>query len=583
VLSPHDPNILYAAGNHVFRSNDEGTTWDEISPDLTRNDQSRMASSGGPLTQDNTGAEYYGTVFAFAESPVERGVLWAGSDDGLVHISRDQGKTWSNVTPAGLPEWTLVSIIEASPHDAACAYLAATRYKLDDFAPYLFKTSDYGASWTPIRSNLPDNVFTRAIREDPTRRGLLYAGTETGVYVSFDDGASWASLQGNLPTVPIHDLVVKEPEGDLLLATHGRSFWVLDDLGPVRAYASDTAQQPVVLFKPRSVVRFASNGGFGSKPTRGKNYRMPGALMVTYRQREDPRTGDKEDVLLDAAKNPPDGAAISYYLAEQPAEDITLTFLEADGREIRTFSSKNVDDEKPPEDEPKKPREPRIPREAGLNRWTWNLRYPDATKIEDDDASNELVEGGIPGPLVPPGSYRVRLSVGSATFEETFEVRKDPRLAASDADLRAQFDQLLSVRDKLSAVHGAVNQLRAVRRRAQDWSRRARDKPERAKVLEAAQAVIDRLKPIEAELIQVEARGRADQLNLPAKLNGKLAALAGTIANGDGAPTRSQTQVYGDLERRVNFQIGLLEETIATEVEALNQAIQGSGLAPVGT
>jgi len=582
VLSPHDPNVLYATGNHVFRSTDDGTTWDEVSPDLTRNDQSKMASSGGPLTQDNTGAEYYGTIFAFAESPLERGVLWAGSDDGLVHISRDNGKTWSNVTPAGLPEWTLISIIDASPHDPACAYIAATRYKLDDFAPYLFKTTNFGSSWTRITSGLPENVFTRAIREDPTRRGLLYCGTETEVYVSYDDGAGWASLKGNLPTVPIHDLVVKEPEGDLVLATHGRSFWVLDDLGPVRQSAADTSEQPAVLFRPRPVMRFASNGGFSNRPTRGKNFRMPGALMITYRQRENPRTGDKEDVYLDAARNPPDGALITYYFKEAPAEDVTLTFLEADGREIRAFSSKIVEDEKPPEGEPKKPKEPRIPKETGLNRWTWNLRYPDATKVEDDDVANELVEGGINGPAVPPGSYRVRLTVGDQSFEQPFDVVKDPRVQATDADLKVQFELLLSVRDKLSAVHVALNQLRAVRRRSQDWVRRTRDKAELEKVRDAAQAVIDRLKPIEAELIQVEAKSRADQLNVPVKLNGKLAALAGTIANGDGVPTRSQSQVFGDLAGRVDFQIGLLEETIATEVEALNQAIQGAGLPPVG-
>jgi len=217
MLSPHDPNVLYVTGNVVFRSTDDGLSWQTISPDLTRNDVSKFESSGGPLTQDNTGAEYYGTVFAFAESPLERGVLWAGSDDGLVHISRDNGQSWHNVTPPGLPEWTLISIIEASPHAAGSAYVAATRYKLDDFQPYVFKTDDYGSSWTRISDGLPDGVFVRVVREDPAKRGLLYAGTETGVFVSSDDGATWQPLKGNLPVVPIHDLLVKEPEGDLVL------------------------------------------------------------------------------------------------------------------------------------------------------------------------------------------------------------------------------------------------------------------------------------------------------------------------------------------------------------------------------
>jgi hypothetical protein len=459
--------------------------------------------------------------------------------------------------------------------------VAATRYKLDDFAPYLFKTNDYGSSWTRITSGIPENVFTRAIREDPTRRGLLYAGTETGVYVSFDDGASWQPLKGNLPVVPIHDLVVKEPEGDLVLATHGRSFWVLDDLGPVRQQQSDTGDQAAVLFAPRPAVRFSTNSGFASKATRGKNYRMPGALMVTYRQREDARTGDKEDVFLDAAKNPPNGAIVAYFLKEQPADDLTLTFLEADGREIRTFSSKNPDDDKS-EDKPKKPKEPRIPKEAGLNRWTWNLRYPDATKLEDDDVANELVEGAIPGPQVPPGTYRVRLTVGETVHEQSFEVRADPRVTVSAEDFRAQFELLLSVRDKLSEAHGAINQLRALRRRAEDWQKRARDKPELEKVATAAKTLIEQLKPIEAELIQVKATGRGDTLIFPVKLNAKLAGLVERIASGDGAPTQSARAVYGDLAARVDRQKDLLDEALAGEVAALNAAIQEAGLPPVG-
>src|SRR6266511_1960504 len=580
-LSPHDPNVLYVTGNYVFKSTDEGATWQRIGKDLTRGDEAKMASSGGPLTKDNTGAEFYGTIFAFAESPLERGLFWAGSDDGLVHISRDGGANWQNITPAGLPEWTLISIIEPSPHDAASAYVAATRYKLDDFAPYIFKTSDYGSSWTRITSGIPDNVFVRAVREDPRRRGLLYAGTETGVYLSYDDGANWHPLKGNLPIVPIHDLVVKEPEGDLVLATHGRSFWVLDDLGPVRQLQPDAAEQTAILVKPRPAVRFRANSGFSSKPTRGKNYRMPGALMVTYRQREDPRTGDKEDIFLDAAKNTPDGAIISYYLKDQPSDEITLTFLEEDGSEIRTFSSKNPDEDKS-EDKPKKPKEPRIPKEAGFNRWTWNLRYPDATKLEDDDAANELMEGAIPGPQVPPGTYRVRLTVGDAVREQSFEVRSDPRVAASNEDFRTQFDLLLGLRDKLSEVHTAINQVRALRRRAEDWLKRARDKPELEKVAAAAKTLIEQLKPIEAELIQVKATSRGDTLIFPVKLNGKLAGLIERVASGDGAPTQASTAVYSDLVARVDRQKDLLDEALTGEVAALNAAIQEAGLPPVG-
>jgi photosystem II stability/assembly factor-like uncharacterized protein len=583
LLSPHDPNVLYATGNVAFRSTDEGTTWQVISPDLTRNDPSKFDPSGGPITKDNTGAEYYGTIFAFAESAVQRGVFWAGSDDGLVHVSRDNGASWQNVTPPGLPEWALISIIEASPHDAATAYVAATRYKLDDFSPYLFKTSDYGSTWTRITAGFPDNVFCRAIREDPTRRGLLYAGTETGVYCSFDDGGSWQPLKGNLPVVPIHDLGVKEPEGDLVLATHGRSFWVFDGLGPVRALNDDVN---TVLVQPRPAVRYMANGGFGHRAVRGNNYRMPGAVMVTYTQKEDLRTGDKIDVYTDSARNPPDGAIIDYFLAIQPSEDISLTFLEAAGREIRSFSSKDVeaaattDEEKA---EARKNKQPRIPKEEGLNRWVWNLRVPDATKLENDDIGNELIEDGLAGPKVPPGNYRVRLAVGGQTYEQSFQVEKDPRVEAADSDLRAQFDLLMQVHQRLSDTHSAVNRLRAVRRQAEDWAARSRGKSSMEAVASAAQAVLDRIKPIEAELVQVNARTRGDTLNFPVRLNGKLAALKGSIASADAAPTAAARAVADDLSNRVQTQLDQLSEVLATEVAFLNQSIENAKVPPVGT
>lgn len=579
MLSPHDPNVLYVTGNVVFKSTDEGMNWQPISPDLTRNDPSKFDASGGPITKDNTGAEYYGTIFAFAESPRQAGLFWAGSDDGLIHVSRDNGASWQNVTPPGLPEWSLISILEASPHDPAAAYVAANRYKLDDFTPYLFKTSDYGASWTRITNGLPENVFCRAIREDPTRRGLLYCGTETGLFVSFDDGGTWEPLRGNLPVVPIHDLVVKEPEGDLALATHGRSFWVLDHLGPVRALHAD---QSAMLVKPRPTVRYTVNSGFGHRAQRGKNYRMPGAVMVTYTQKEDPRTGDKIDQFLDSGRNPPDGVIVDYFLSTVSDGDITLGFFEADGSEIRTFSSRDPQAEAKTDEEKaaaKKNKQPRIPKEAGLNRWVWNLRYPDATRIDNDDIANDLVEGGIAGPRVPPGTYRVRLTAGSDSYEQEFEVLKDPRIPATDADLRAQFDLLQKAHQRLSDTHAAINQLRALRGQADAWRTRvAADQP----VAQAAQALIDRLRPIEEELIQVKAVSRGDTLNFPVKLNGKLAALAGTIANGDGAPTASQRGVFEDLSQRVQTQLDQLSEVLATEVAFLNQSIENANLKPIG-
>jgi hypothetical protein len=305
---------------------------------------------------------------------------------------------------------------------------------------------------------------------------------------------------------------------------------------------------------------------------------MPGAVMVTYRQSEDPRTGDKVDHYLDAGKNPPNGAIISYFLTEGLEGEISLTFLDADGQEIRSFSSKV------PEEGPNapKPKDPRIPKEPGLNRWVWNLRYPDATKIDDDEAANELVEGGIGGPQVPPGTYRVRLQVGEQTFEQDFEVRKDPRIAATDADLKAQFTLLRQAHERLSETHKAINELRAIRRRAEDWAARAKDKPELEPVAQAAAAVIERLKPIEAELIQVQAKGRGDSLIFPVRLNGKLAALAGNIATADAAPTASAKQVFDELSSRVQAQLDQLAEAVVTEIGNLNESIRKANLPVVG-
>ncbi|OLC58566.1 MAG: glycosyl hydrolase, partial [Chloroflexi bacterium 13_1_40CM_4_68_4] len=336
-LSPHDPNVLFTCGERVFRSTDEGATWEAISPDLTRQDPAKQGRSGGSLTGDNTGAEYFCTVFAFAESPARRGVLWAGSDDGLVHVSRDDGKTWKNVTPRGVPPWSTIRSVEPSPHDAGKAYVAAERYRLDDFRPYFFRSADYGRTWAKITAGIPDDDFARVIREDPEKPGLLYAGTETGLYVSFDDGGRWQRLRGNLPVVPIHDLVVKD--GDLVVATHGRSFWILDDVTPLRQGAERVARERVHVFAPRAATRFKTNGGFPSKPKAGKNYRNPGATQVTYRLVERPETGEKVEVLLDAGKNPPDGVIVHYWLRQAAAGELTLAFLDARGREIKTISS----------------------------------------------------------------------------------------------------------------------------------------------------------------------------------------------------------------------------------------------------
>ncbi len=572
MLSPHDQDVLYITGNHVFRSTDEGSSWEAISPDLTRNDVTKQEASGGPITKDNTGAEYYCTVFAFAESPVERGVLWAGSDDGLIHLSRDNGANWANVTPAGLPEWALISIIDASPHDAGTAYVAATRYKHDDFRPYLYKTNDYGQSWAQINAGIAENDFTRVIREDPARRGLLYAGTETGVHVSFDDGGHWQPLQRNLPVVPIHDLIIKD--SDLIAATHGRSFWVLDDLTPLRQITDETRNGAVTLFPPRPTIRFVTNQGIPRPPAAGKIYHMTGATILTkvQQKRDD---GSVIERHLDAGSNPPDGVLVTYYLKEQPDTPITLTFLDRDGNEIKSFRSEEVDSKDTqssvlsPQSSPKKDA-PKAPEKVGVNRFIWDMRYPEAEGVDGFFTP----DGTLPGPLASPGTYQVRLTVGDETQTQRFVIEKDPRVQATQADLDAQFALLCRVRDKVTETHATIKTLRAIRAQAEEWEKRTQDEKVNPAISEHISALKERLAPIEEELIQTQAKVRSDTLNFPVKLNTKLAGVYGAVAGADAAPTKQAAEVFASLASRADEHRTAINQIMDGDVAALNTMIR---------
>jgi photosystem II stability/assembly factor-like uncharacterized protein len=584
LLSPHDPNVLYVTGNHVFRSTDEGNSWQIISPDLTRNDITKMEASGGPPTRDNTGTECYCTIFAFAESPLKRGLFWAGSDDGLLHISQDGGETWRNITPPDLPEWALVSIIEPSPHDPATAYVAANRYKLDDFHPYLYKTNDYGATWTKITTGIAENDFTRAIREDPVRRGLLYAGTETGVHVSFDDGEHWQSLRLNLPAVPIHDLVIKDT--DLVAATHGRSFWILDDITPLRYISEQVQDAPVYLFKPRPAVRFITSWGYSRASAPGIFYRNTGDIMITARRELKPG-GETVDRNLNAGENPPDGVLVYYSLKQKPEGEVKLTFLDAQGEQIKSFTSEQAQSqspkaedappETPDEEEDREKKDPRVPKEAGMNRFLWNTRYPDPKKVDGYVAS----EAVMAGPVNAPGTYHVQLTVADQTLTEAFEVQKDPRVPATQEDLDSQFKLLLKVRDKLSETHDAINTLRNIRQQVEDWEKRTRERKDHEAVSSAARSLKEKLSPIEDELTQSRAKTRQDTMNFPAKLNGKLAWLAGVVASAQAAPTRQQYELYADLAGRIDVQIQRLQEIIDTDVAAFNRLMRESEMPAV--
>ena len=573
VFSPHDPNVLYATGNIVFRTTNEGTRWEPISPDLTRNDVTKLGPSGGPITRDTTGAEHYATIFAFVESPHEPGVFWAGSDDGLIHLSRDGGKTWANVTPAALPEWTVISMIEPSPHDPATAYVAATRYKLDDFQPYLYKTNDYGRTWTTITSGIPDHDFTRVIREDPGRRGLLYAGTETGIYVSFNDGVTWQSLQRNLPVVPVYDLIVKDH--DLIAATHGRSFWILDDLTPLHQLtdqgrlAPEARQAPAHLFPPGPALRMLPPLGASRQSAPGKNYMIASGYPATYYEIPTAQ-GEKARIFLDAGENPPAGVVVTYYLREQPTTAVTLSFRDAQGQLIKSFTSQPSDT--PPSSQAA--REPRVPNAAGLNRFVWNMRYPDAHAVPGDVST----ERSLAGPLALPGAYQVELSLGDQRLTTICEIRPDPRVSVSQADLEAQFTLLMQIRDKLSETHDAINQMHNVRQQVEEWVQRTAAQPTAAAVAEAAQGVTDKLTAMEQELIERRIQAPLDMVHYPTRLNAKLAAVSSVVASADAAPTQPSYEVFQDLGARIDRQLERWREVLATDVASFNSLVRDAAI-----
>jgi photosystem II stability/assembly factor-like uncharacterized protein len=569
VLSPHDPDVLYYASHVVHRSTAEGRAWEVISPDLTRADPETMHASGGPITKDNSGAEVYATIFALAPSPLDPNVLWAGSDDGLVHVTRDGGGSWVPVNPPTLPDWALISIIEPSPHDAGTAYLAATRYKMNDFAPCLYKTTDYGASWVKITTGIPTDDFTRVIREDPQRKGLLFAGTETGIYVSFDYGEQWQRVGGTLPVVPIHDLIVHGDE--LVICTHGRSFWVMDDVTLIRQLADVTPGNAPHLFAPKDTVRTKRLAGFGNQEAPGRNYMFVGGMVHTYVVRTD-ESGQKRKVFIDAGNNPEDGVVLAYWLPEAPTTPISLVFLDAEGNEIRSLHSTGA--------EGVHEKEPTIPAVQGLNRFVWDMRYPDAVRLSAKGGD----QTSTAGPRVVPGEYRARLTVGEAASEVAFHILPDPRSDASMEDFVAQRDLLLQIRDKLSDTNTAINRIRAIREQAEGWATRASGTASADALAKAADELKRKLAAIEGELIQVKANSPKDTLNFPVMLNSKLGRVANAVASADVRPTQQARDAFSDIAGRIDAQISKLEALIAEDIPPFNRLVSEAQLpaVPVG-
>lgn len=529
LVSKFDSDVLYHCAQVVFKSTNEGQSWKIISPDLTTNDKSKQKQSGGPITKDDTSVEYYCTIFALAESQFNPEILWAGSDDGLVHVTRNGGRSWENVTPKDLPEWSMISMIDTSTFAPGRAYIAVDRHRLDDFAPYIYKTEDYGKSWVKITNGIPDGAFVRVVREDPESKGLLYAGTETGVYVSFDDGQNWQSLQLNLPVVPIRDMVIAED--DLVAATHGRSFWILDDLTPLHQLNPEVAGLDFYLFKPRYA------------------YRMQGGSY--------PRE--------DAGQNPPSGSVIYYFLKEKSGQPITLEFRDEQGHVIKSFSSAETEGQSS------------LPAESGMNRFVWNMRYPDAERVP----GAVLWGGSGRGPVAPPGQYEVRLSIGEKTQIRNWEWRKDPRIDASQADLDRQFDFLIRIRDKFSQVNRGIITLRSMRSQIQEVLKKIEGRDDVKDVIELGRTLIEKLTNIEDVLIQSKSKSPQDPLNYPIKLDNKLAALMSVAAAADARPTQQSYEVFKELSSRAEAQLGLLDLIEKRDLPEFNEMVKDADVPAV--
>jgi photosystem II stability/assembly factor-like uncharacterized protein len=532
VFSPVNPKVLYTSSQHVFRTTNGGQSWEKISPDLTRADPSTMGPSGGPITKDQTGVETYATVFTIAPSHQEENTIWTGSDDGYVHVTRDGGKNWQRVTPPDLPEFARISLIEASPHTNGAAYLVANRYQRADRSPYVYKTDDFGKTWTKIVNGLPSNDFPRAIREDIRRKGLLFLGMENGMYISFDDGANWQSLRLNLPVTPVHGIAVNER--DLVIGTHGRAFYVLDDINVLREATPQLTTNQLHIFTPI-----------------------------------DPQRGLDEDVAFD------------YYLA-QDADKVTVEILDASGKVLRSFSG-SKDDKEP---EPARGggffgfRPPRVGVKKGMNRVTWDLRQEGA-----DVFPGMIMWAAQPqrGPASPPGQYTVRISALGQTATKDFRVGLDERLkkqGITETDLHEQYKLSTQVRDAVSAANNAVIQIRSIRQQVEDRIAKVPER-RRAEIRALADQMMKPLTAIEEEVYQVKNQSSQDPLNYPIKLNNKVAALAGVIESADYKPTDQSYEVFKELNAALQKLLAQKDDVLARELQRVNAAIKRQRLAPI--
>ena len=536
-FSPHNPKKLYTAGNHLFATENEGASWETISPDLTTNDKSKQASSGGPITQDNTSVEYYCTIFAATESSLEKDLLWTGSDDGLIHVSKDGGKNWENVTPPDAGKWMMWNCIETDPFKKGTAYFAGTKYKLDDFAPYLYKTSDYGKTWTKITNGINNMHFTRAIRADKKVAGLLYAGTEYGMYISYDDGANWKSFQLNLPIVPITDMTIKD--NDLIVATQGRAFWVIDDLTIVQQKSNSIAAKNLHVFPINDAYR-----------TEGGGRRRRGA------------GGTEQNI----GANPPAGTVINYYLkGTTDSSKHSITIMDKNGKPIKTFSKSAKD----PED--------KLDYSEGMNQFTWDQNYPAAEKTD----GMILWIGSIGSAKAAPGKYSARIKYNTDSVDVPFVIKADPVYKMTEADYDAQLAFLLQVRDKFNEIQIGIKNIRTVRTQINDLNGRI-DAKSNKEVKQMGDSITKQLTKIEEALYQTKSKSGQDVLNFPIRLNNKISALYNIAASGYAPPSKQAKETFADLSGQADVQLAKLKAILNNDLKQYNKMINEKQVPVIG-
>ena len=539
---------FYHAGNKVLKTTDLGKTWMEMSPDLTRADTTKLGLGGAPYTNEGAGGENYGTISYLIEAPSEAGVFWAGSDDGLVHLTRDNGKTWTNVTPKGLEE-TLINSIEVSPNDKATAYLATTRYKFNDFTPGLYKTTDYGKSWKKIDSGIPDGAYTRVIREDDQRKDLLFAGTETGLYLSYDGGQKWQPFQSNLPVTPITDLKVHQ--NDLIAATMGRSIWILDDLAPLRQFSESIAKDSLWVFAPEDT------------------YRVSGRSALDKVEGKDDLIPVKNSMMGD---NPATGVVIYYKLPAAPdtSQAMKLEILDAQGKVVREYSSKEDDEfvKYPGGPDP----DDLLPMKGGTNRFVWDMRaetLPGVPKV--------FIEGSYNGHKVAPGHYSAKLTYKAQSKSATFNILSDPRIGATAADYAEQQRILTSVEDKVKEIHESVLDMRKARKQISELATLLKEKPAMKAVADTAKVLVKNMKTWEDKLVQNKAESNDDIINFLNMISADYIFVRGELDSNVPLVTNGQKEQIKVLDARW-AKLNTEKEGLIRDISAFNALCREKGI-----